>query len=164
MFNRRELLKAAAAAHFGKWHLGSGSGAPGPEACGFEDHRSVNGNGPSREQRDRAIRRLPARLNELGLAAHTLAEDIHIRNASHSGAGSSGPFRGRKRSLYEDGIRLPCLVRRPGRVPAGRVDDASVLTAVGFLPTLASRVGLYSSPRHLSEAALAWQNEMLCRN
>ncbi len=216
------LLKQAgyATAHFGKWHLGSGPGAPAPDVYGFEDHRTVNANGPSWDQTDRFFRarstqlivdetirfieqnrnkpfyvnvwsllphatldpteeqlkpyerfapggqvphkgatqiyyasvsaldreigRLLARLDELGLAANTLVffssdngpEDIHIRNASHSGVGSSGPFRGRKRSLYEGGVRLPFLVRWPGHVPAGRVDNNSVLTAVDFLPTL----------------------------
>lgn len=217
-----KLLKQAgySTAHFGKWHLGSGPGAPGPDVYGFDYHRTVNANGPSWDQTDRFFRarstllivdetirfieqnrnkpfyvnvwsllphatldpteeqlkpyerfapagqvphkgatqiyyasvsaldreigRLLARLDELGLAANTLVlfssdngpEDIHIRNASHSGVGSSGPFRGRKRSLYEGGVRLPFLARWPGHVPAGRVDNNSVLTAVDFLPTL----------------------------
>jgi N-acetylgalactosamine-6-sulfatase len=35
-----------ATAHFGKWHLGSGAGAPSPDAYGFDVSKSVNGNGP----------------------------------------------------------------------------------------------------------------------
>ncbi len=69
-------------------------------------------------------------------------EDILVGNASHSGVGSAGPFRGRKRSLYEGGIRLPFLVRWPGKVPAGKVNDRSVVSAVDFLPTVARLCGV----------------------
>ncbi len=42
------LLKGAgyATAHFGKWHLGSGPGAPEPSAYGFDVSKTVNANGP----------------------------------------------------------------------------------------------------------------------
>ncbi|MEO6739778.1 MAG: sulfatase-like hydrolase/transferase, partial [Chthoniobacteraceae bacterium] len=42
------LLKGAgyATAHFGKWHLGNGNGAPPPEAYGFDVSKTVNSNGP----------------------------------------------------------------------------------------------------------------------
>ena len=50
------LLKDAgyATAHFGKWHLGSGNGAPPPEAYGFDVSKTVNSSGPqlSEEARD----------------------------------------------------------------------------------------------------------------
>lgn len=36
-----------ATAHFGKWHLGNGPGAPAPEAYGFDRSRTVNSNGPA---------------------------------------------------------------------------------------------------------------------
>jgi N-acetylgalactosamine-6-sulfatase len=41
------LLKAEgyATAHFGKWHLGSGAGAPPPEDYGFDVSKTVNSNG-----------------------------------------------------------------------------------------------------------------------
>jgi len=54
--------------------------------------------------------------------------------------GSTGGFRGRKADLYEGGIRVPAIVRWPGRVARGSVSDAPV---VGYdvLPTLASIVG-----------------------
>ncbi|MFM7835846.1 MAG: sulfatase-like hydrolase/transferase, partial [Planctomycetaceae bacterium] len=43
------LLQGAgyATAHFGKWHLGHGPGAPTPTEYGFDVSRVVNGNGPS---------------------------------------------------------------------------------------------------------------------
>lgn len=42
------LLKSAgyATAHFGKWHLGNGPGAPPPEDYGFDESKTVNSNGP----------------------------------------------------------------------------------------------------------------------
>ncbi len=43
------LLKSAGytTAHFGKWHLGNGPGAPPPEDYGFDASKTVNSNGPS---------------------------------------------------------------------------------------------------------------------
>jgi N-acetylgalactosamine-6-sulfatase len=55
--------------------------------------------------------------------------------------GSPGPFRGRKRSLYEGGVRVPGIVRWPGRAPA-RVDSASVIGSVDFLPSMAKLAGV----------------------
>lgn len=98
---------------------------------------------------DTQVGRLMEGLKEMGLEEKTLIlfssdngpEDIHIRNAGHSGVGSAGPFRGRKRSLYEGGVRVPCIVRWPGKVPAGRIENEAILAGVDFLPTVCSLVG-----------------------
>lgn len=50
-------------------------------------------------------------------------------------------LRGSKLSLYEGGIRVPFIARWPGRVPAGRVDETSVIAAVDILPTLCAIAG-----------------------
>jgi len=53
---------------------------------------------------------------------------------------SVGPLRGLKGSLYEGGIRVPMIVRWPGKVTAGSTSDR----VVGFediLPTLAEIAG-----------------------
>jgi arylsulfatase A-like enzyme len=105
---------------------------------------------------DAQIGRLMRALDELGLADDTLIlfssdngpEDIHIRNAGHSGVGSAGPFRGRKRSLYEGGIRVPGIVRWPGKVPGGRIDDTSVVAAVDWLPTVCKLAGVEVPAAH----------------
>ncbi|BCS31057.1 arylsulfatase [Luteitalea sp. TBR-22] len=53
---------------------------------------------------------------------------------------SNGPLRGIKRDLYEGGIRVPMLVRWPGRVAAGRASDV-VWAHWDVLPTLATIAG-----------------------
>jgi arylsulfatase A-like enzyme len=99
---------------------------------------------------DTQVGRLLKELDALGLADKTIVvfssdngpEDIHIGNAGHSGIGSAGPFRGRKRSLYEGGVRVPFIVRWPGHVPAGRVNDTSVVAGVDLLPTICQLAGV----------------------
>jgi arylsulfatase A-like enzyme len=100
---------------------------------------------------DRQIGRLLDKLDELGLADNTIVifssdngpEDIHLYAATHSGIGSPGPFRGRKRSLYEGGVRTPFIVRWPaGKIPAGKVDNTSVISGVDLLPTFCSLAGV----------------------
>ncbi len=54
--------------------------------------------------------------------------------------GESGPLRNGKGSPYEGGYRLPCIVRWPGKVPAGRVSDA-IFATIDFLPTMANLAG-----------------------
>lgn len=56
--------------------------------------------------------------------------------------GSTAGDRGRKWSLYEGGIRQPLIVRWKGRVPAGRVNETSVITGVDFFPTLCRIAGV----------------------
>lgn len=93
---------------------------------------------------DTQIGRLLDTLQELGLEEDTLLvfssdngpEDYHIGNAANAGVGSPGPHRGRKRSIYEGGVRQPLVVRWPGTVKAGVFDQTSVLAAVDFLPTV----------------------------
>ena len=53
---------------------------------------------------------------------------------------SSGPLRGIKRDLYEGGIRVPMIVRWPGRVAAGAVSDFP-WGFQDFLPTAAEMAG-----------------------
>lgn len=51
-------------------------------------------------------------------------------------AGSAGPLREGKGTTWEGGVRVPCIVRWPGKVPAGR--ECSALTAtIDILPTIA---------------------------
>ena len=99
---------------------------------------------------DKALGRLLAELDTLGLAADTLIfftsdngpEDYHIGNAANAGMGSPGPFRGRKRSIYEGGVRTSCIARWPGHVKADHVDRESVITAVDWLPTVCKLAGV----------------------
>jgi N-acetylgalactosamine-6-sulfatase len=239
------LLKGAGytTAHFGKWHLGSGDGAPPPEAYGIDTSKTVNSNGPSlgdeakdpyfrarstamivdetigfiQEHKegpfyvnlwtllphahlnptpeqlkvyenlepnpydpafgpwmqkylsnakdlksqmkvflasltdlDTQLGRLFTALDEMGIADNTIifcssdngAEDYRIGNASNAGVGNTGPLRARKRSMYEGGIRTFGLVRWPGHVPAGKVDETSVMGGVDFLPTICKIAGV----------------------
>ena len=55
--------------------------------------------------------------------------------------GETGDLKGRKRSLYAGGIRVPFIARWPGVVPAGKTDRGSVLTAVDLLPTFMELAG-----------------------
>jgi len=66
---------------------------------------------------------------------------------------SSGALRGRKRDLYEGGIRTPMIVRRPGTVPAGTTND-QVWMFMDVLPTLAHLAGT-SIPEGLDGADIS---------
>jgi len=54
--------------------------------------------------------------------------------------GSSGPLRGKKGQMYEGGIRVPTIMRWPGKVPAGST-CAEVTSTLDVLPTLAALAG-----------------------
>jgi arylsulfatase A-like enzyme len=44
-------------------------------------------------------------------------------------------------SLYEGGIRVPFIAHWPGHVPAGVVNNTSVVAALDFFPTLCALLG-----------------------
>lgn len=100
------------------------------------------------KEMDRQIGIFLNKLEDAGLAENTLVifssdngpEDYQITNAAHSGVGSTGPFRGRKRSIYEGGIRVPFIIKWPGKIPANNINNTSVMNGVDFIPTVASIV------------------------
>lgn len=99
---------------------------------------------------DRQIGRLLDKLDKLGLAEDTVIvftsdngpAPIWDTSTSHSGAGRTGPFRGIKASLYEGGVRMPFIVRWPGRTPADRVNNKSIVSGTDLLPTFCAIAGI----------------------
>jgi arylsulfatase A len=55
-------------------------------------------------------------------------------------AGSAAPLREGKGTMWEGGARVPCLMRWPGRIPAGRV-SGRIAASLDILPTLAALAG-----------------------
>jgi N-sulfoglucosamine sulfohydrolase len=103
------------------------------------------------EDMDRQLGRLFDEVDRLGLAEETIiiltgdngpTDWPHYYREGMVPPGSSGPFRGRKWSLYEGGIREPLIVRWPGRTPAGVVNESTVLAAFDLFPSLAALAGV----------------------
>ena len=66
-------------------------------------------------------------------------------NGQEPGAGSPGPFRGSKATLYEGGVRSPLIVWGPGYVPAERAgfhNETSVFAAFDLVPSLLQLAGV----------------------
>jgi arylsulfatase A-like enzyme len=92
---------------------------------------------------DRQIGRLIDGLEEADLSESTLVLFTSDNGPlpTFQGTRSSG-LRGSKLSLYEGGIRMPLIARWPAHVPAGRVDEQTVLAAVDMLPTVCALAGV----------------------
>ena len=88
---------------------------------------------------DRDIGQLFTRLQALGLDEKTLVFFCSDNGAAERWEGrfdSSGPLRGRKRDVYEGGIRSPMIVRWPSQITPGQSNPTPWYLA-DILPTLA---------------------------
>ncbi|HLF93546.1 MAG TPA: sulfatase-like hydrolase/transferase, partial [Planctomycetota bacterium] len=93
---------------------------------------------------DEAFGRLMSELDGQGLRERTFVmftSDNGPARTKYHNAGSAGPLRASKGHLYEGGIRVPGLVRWPGRVTPGTASDEPV-SGVDFLPTVCAVAGL----------------------
>lgn len=82
---------------------------------------------------DAAIGAVLDRLDEYELADNTIV--IFFSDNGGSGGSDNSPLRGRKSQMFEGGIRVPCLVRYPGHIPAGST-CRELLTSLELFPTL----------------------------
>ena len=93
---------------------------------------------------DGDVGKIMALLTELGIDERTVVFFCSDNGAASRWEGrfdSSGLLRGRKRDMYEGGIRTPMIVRWPGKVPAGRTNTDAVWYFADFLPTAAALAG-----------------------
>jgi arylsulfatase len=95
------------------------------------------------EELDWSVGEVIATLHRLNLEDRTLVIFISdngpfLSYGEH--AGSAKPLREGKLTTFEGGVRVPCLVRWTGRVPAGRV-CADPFINIDWLPTLTQIVG-----------------------
>lgn len=88
---------------------------------------------------DQGIGRILNKLDELKIADNTVVI-FSSDNGGVAGITSMAPLRGAKGMLYEGGVRVPTIVRWPGKVRAGSTCDTPVIT-VDFYPTLAELAG-----------------------
>jgi arylsulfatase len=54
--------------------------------------------------------------------------------------GGNTPFKGQKGTIYEGGFRAPAMVRWPGHVPAGKVENG-IISGLDWFPTLVAAAG-----------------------
>jgi arylsulfatase A-like enzyme len=100
---------------------------------------------------DRDVGRVLDQLAKLGIDDDTIVI-FTSDNGPHREGGadptffnSSGGLRGFKRSLHEGGIRVPMLVRWPGKIKGGTTTD-HVAAFWDFLPTACDLAGLKATP------------------
>ncbi|WP_207534543.1 sulfatase [Desertivirga arenae] len=91
------------------------------------------------ERIDAGVGEIMETLEKSGLAENTLLVFFSDNGGAGKGA-NNGKFREGKMWLYEGGIREPLLIRWPGKVKAGAVEDTPV-SSVDFYPTFLSIAG-----------------------
>ena len=126
--------------YYGRW----------PEIPGFQEKREGYIVSPTPKatyaamvsRLDRDVGRIMAFLQELGLDRDTVVifnSDNGAQSAfdvNEAFFEASGPLRGFKGSMYEGGLRVPQIVRWPGKIAAGAVTDHATYFA-DMMPTLA---------------------------
>ena len=112
---------------------------------------------------DREIGRMMSVVSELGLDQETIFVFTSDNGPLYDRLGgtdtdffeSARGLRGRKGSLYEGGVRVPCIVRWKGRIPAGAVSQR-VTGFEDWAPTLLELTGQGSAiPREIDGISFA---------
>lgn len=95
------------------------------------------------EELDASIGEILAALKANGLDDNTLiiftSDNGPFLSYGHH-AGSAGLLRGGKLTAFEGGVRVPCIMRWKGQIPAGR-DCHEIASTIDLLPTLTRLVG-----------------------
>jgi arylsulfatase A-like enzyme len=89
---------------------------------------------------DDAAGRILRTLEEEKVAGDTIVLFFSDNGGPVAQAARNTPLRGAKGSCWEGGIRVPALLRWPGRLAAGR--SSQVMSAIDVFPTLAAAAGV----------------------
>ena len=95
------------------------------------------------QQMDLQVGRVLQALDVNGLSDNTIV--IFTSDNGGERFADTWPFTGRKTELLEGGLRIPMIVRWPGRIPPGLVTD-QVAISMDWLPTLLAGAGARPAP------------------
>ena len=126
------------------------------------------------ESIDDGVGEIMAKLDRLGLAENTVLIFMSD-NGGERTVTENFPLRAGKSFLYEGGLRVPCIVRWPGKIRPGTICDEPIVLH-DFYPTLMeiagvraekhqvidgeSLVPLFRGAKHLKRKALYWHYPM----
>ena len=94
--------------------------------------------GDAIEELDWSVGEIMQTLKELQLDEQTL---VIFTSDNGAASGSALPWRGKKGTNFEGGVREPCMMRWPGRIPAGSTCN-QIAGNIDLLPTFAKLVGV----------------------
>ncbi|MGK0186634.1 MAG: arylsulfatase A [Verrucomicrobiales bacterium] len=118
--------------------------APQPLLEKYADHTGPGLNdsryGAMIEAMDAATGKVIAAVERLGLRNDTLIV-FTSDNGGYGGVADNRPLRDAKGDLYEGGIRVPLIIRWPGVIKSGTVQDTPVVS-MDFYPTLLDAAGV----------------------
>ena len=140
--------KAAALAPAGPREVDAGAGF---KARAVQDHPVYAG---MVEELDQAVDRVLRKLDVLGLAERTIVvftSDNGGLSTAEGSPTSNLPLRAGKGWNYEGGLRVPLIVRIPGRVGPGSLSDTPVIST-DLYPTLLELAGIAPPPGQALDA------------
>jgi arylsulfatase len=93
-------------------------------------------------QLDDIVGAVMQKVKDMGVDANTIiafSTDNGAENFTWPDGGQT-PFAGGKGTALEGGFRVPCIIRWPGKIPAGRVSN-DVISGLDWFPTLVAAAG-----------------------
>lgn len=97
---------------------------------------------------DRGVGRVLDAIEKAGQADNTIV--VFTSDNGGERFSYTWPFVGKKGHLLEGGIRVPLLIRWPGRIAPGSVSQQTAMS-MDFLPTLLSAAGCAPDPRYQTD-------------
>lgn len=94
---------------------------------------------------DDAVGRIAATIRDCGFQDNTLLIFLTDHGGDPVYGGSNKPLRGDKATLFEGGIKVPCLMRWPGHIQPGSVSNA-VVSSLDLFPTFCSLANCDAGP------------------
>lgn len=95
------------------------------------------------ENVDHNVGRLLSLLDSLQIADNTIV--VFLSDNGPNGVRYNGGMKGSKASVDEGGVRVPCFVRWPGQLPAGK-EVPQLAAHIDLLPTLLDLAGIRITP------------------
>lgn len=92
----------------------------------------------------------PARPYGIGIhATGPKAKKKNVKEHMENMLGDAGVFRGNKGTVYDGGLRVPFIIRWPGKVKANVVDTENVIGGIDWLPSICKLAGVTDIPDDL---------------